>query len=240
VAGVAALTLPLVSPLDAIADGYLLSAHMLQHLLLLDVGPALLMLALRGPLLFFFLPAAVLAPLAGIRPLRRCLGVLVRPSVAFLLWTVAVATWHVPAVYDYAVGHGAVHQLEHLSFVVVGCLVWSQLIDPARRGALSVPAGRVFYALGLIAVGHAVVHPILFGGGALYHPYLHQPHRLLGLSPLADQHWAGIVMTIDQVLTMGVCVAYLLWRDARRTRPRRVAGATESRTSAPAGTGSGR
>ena len=58
--GLALVTLPLVSPLDAAGDEYLLSAHMLQHVLIGDAGPALLLLAVRGPLLAFMLPAAAI------------------------------------------------------------------------------------------------------------------------------------------------------------------------------------
>src|SRR3954468_11892432 len=211
VAGVAAITLALVSPLDAVSDEYLLLAHMGQHLLIGDVGPALVLLAIRGPLTFFLLPPPVLRTLAPIRPLRSALSFLMRPKIAFTLWVATMAAWHVPGAYDYAIAHERVHDLEHLSFLVVGFLVWSQLIDPARRGALSVPAGRVLYAACLFAAGHIVVHPILFGGGALYKPYVRQDERLLGLSALADQHWAGVTMTIDQVLTLGTLCLVLLW-----------------------------
>src|SRR5262249_61503211 len=58
-AGLALAILPLVSPLDAAGDQYLLSAHMLQHVLIGDAAPLLLVLAVRGPLVFFLLPAAV-------------------------------------------------------------------------------------------------------------------------------------------------------------------------------------
>src|SRR3954447_18976494 len=145
-AGVATITLALVSPLDAVGDEYLLFAHMGQHLMIGDVGPALVLLAIRGPLTFFLLPPPVLRAVAPIRPLRSFLTLLLRPKVAFCLWVAAMAAWHVPVSYDYAIAHPRVHDLEHLSFLVVGLLVWSQLIDPARRGALSVPSGRVLYA----------------------------------------------------------------------------------------------
>src|SRR3954453_19429315 len=118
VAGVAVITLALVSPLDAVGDDYLLFAHMGQHLLIGDVGPALVLLAIRGPLTFFLLPAAALRVLAPIRPLRAFLGFLLRPKIAFCLWVAAMAAWHVPVSYDYAIGHQRVHDLEHLSFLV--------------------------------------------------------------------------------------------------------------------------
>ena len=37
-----------------------------------------------------------------------------------MLWGVAIAAWHVPAAYDFALSHEAVHDLEHASFVSRG------------------------------------------------------------------------------------------------------------------------
>jgi putative membrane protein len=210
VAGVAILTLALVSPLDAIGEDYLLSAHMTQHVLIGDVAPALLMLGVRGPISLFLLPPPALRVLARPRAVRAALRFLLRPAVGFACWTAATAAWHVPAAYDYALDHPFAHDLEHASFVLTGCLVWSQLVDPGRRRALT-PGGRVAYALGLLFAGHAVVHPLLFGGGVLYSRYADQHERLLGLSPLADQHAAGLVMTAAEVLTFGAFVAVSAW-----------------------------
>ena len=206
VAGVAVLTLALVSPLDAIGEDYLLSVHMTQHVLIGDVAPLLLMLGVRGPLSLFLLPPPLLRVLARPRAVRSALRFLLRPSVGFVCWTAAIAAWHIPAAYDYALGHPLAHELEHASFVLTGCLVWSQLVDPGRRRALSVN-GRIGYALGLVFAGHAVVHQLMFGTHALYPRYVAQHERLLGLSPLADQRGAALVMTVDQLLTFGTFIA---------------------------------
>ena len=123
--------LALDSPLDAIADDYLLSAHMLEHVVIGDIAIALAMLAVRGPLIFFMLPAAVLSPLARNRPVRRFLHWLTGPWVALAVWTAAMWAWHVPRIYDYAATHQAVHNLEHLSFVLGGILA---LEPPDRPG----------------------------------------------------------------------------------------------------------
>ena len=81
---------PSISPLDAAGDHYLLSAHMLQHVLIGDASPLLLVLAVRGPLVFFLLPPAVLKPLAALGPLRAALRTVLRPSVTFALWLVVI------------------------------------------------------------------------------------------------------------------------------------------------------
>src|SRR6478752_6667654 len=108
--------LPLVSPLDHLGDEELLSAHMLQHVLIGDAAPALLLVAVRGPLLFFLLPPFLLRPLASFRPLRALLSALLIPLVSLGLWAVTIYAWHIPRFYDYAAAHQLVHDLEHLSF----------------------------------------------------------------------------------------------------------------------------
>ncbi len=208
-AGLALLVVPVASPLDHVADEQLLSAHMLQHVLIGDAAPALLVTAVRGPLLFFLLPPALLRPLASFRPLRAFLSMLLRPLVSLGLWVVAVVAWHAPSAYDYAAAHPVVHDLEHLSFVVAGILAWTQLVDPARHGALRRPQ-RVFFALAMLALTQPLVDALLFSSSAAYPRYAEQPDRLFGLSPLTDQRLAGVVMMVEQLLALGICVALLL------------------------------
>ena len=202
--------LALDSPLDTVADDYLLSAHMLEHLVIGDLAVMLALLALRGPLLFFFLPKPVLSRLAHLRPLRRLLHRLTGPWVALTLWTAATWAWHVPRSYDYAATHRQVHELQHLSFVVAGLLVWNLLIDPARTRRLTVPS-RILLAGGVFLLGDPVMGALL-DGGASYPHYANQPDRLLGLSAQADQRLAAFVMLVEQLLTLGTCGLILLSR----------------------------
>jgi cytochrome c oxidase assembly factor CtaG len=208
-------TLALVSPLDYIGEEYLLSAHMLQHVIIGDLAVALAVVALRGPLTFFLLPAVVLGRLARLGWLRSGLRVLLDPKVAFALWALVIAGWHVPAAYDYALTHQVIHDLEHLSFVLVGTLVWIQLVDPARRRELTL-AGKLALAIALFAAGQILADILIFAMRPLYGSYAEQPERLLGLSPLQDQRLAGVVMMVEQLLTLGTCVALLLLAQHRK------------------------
>ena len=216
-AGVALVLLGLVSPLDAIAEEYLQSAHMLQHVLIADLGIALTLVAVRGPLALFFLPRDLLAPLARVRVLRRALAFLLRPAVAISLWVATLVAWHVPALYEAALDSPAIHRLEHLSFVVVGLLVWTLIIDPAHHLRLTVNE-RIGVAVLLFWIGQVLSYVFVFGFEPYYDVYAEQPERLLGLSPLADQRLAGVVMMVEQALTLGVALV-LLFRSACRARP---------------------
>ncbi len=216
VAGVSVGTLALLSPLDAIGEEYLISAHMLQHVLIGDVAPALILVALRGPLLFFFLPPAILGPLARVEWLRAALAFLLRPLVSFAVWALVFAVWHVPAAYDFVLTRQWAHDLEHASFVIAGLLVWTQLVDPARRGIPTL-SGRIAFAVALFACGTILADVLVFSFEPLYGAYAAQDERLLGLSPLMDQRLAGVVMMIEQLVTLGLCTALLLRERERRT-----------------------
>jgi cytochrome c oxidase assembly factor CtaG len=215
-AGLAVLTLALVSPLDAIGEEYLLSGHMLQHVLVGDLAPALLLVAVRGPLTFFLLPPPLLRALARPRALRTALAFLLRPWTSLAVWGLVMAGWHVPAAYEATLGRRGLHDLEHATFLLAGVLVWAQLVDPARRAELS-RAGRLAVAVALFAAGQALAYVLILSFDPLYGAYATQDERLLGLSPLTDQRLAGLVMMVEQLLTLGTCAAILI-RGELRTR----------------------
>jgi cytochrome c oxidase assembly factor CtaG len=195
----------LVGPLDRLADEELLSAHMGQHVLIGDLGAALMIVALRGPLLVFLLPAPVLAPIARSARVRAVLGTLLRPRVAFGLWAANLAIWHVPYLYDAALRHQNLHDLEHLCWTVCGVLVWTLLVDPGSHKRLTV-GGRVALAAAMFAAGQILTDVLVFSFTPLYPWY----HGAYGISALADQQISGLVMMVEQLLTLGICVALLL------------------------------
>ena len=209
-------TLALVSPLDEAGDTYLLSAHMLQHVLIGDVAPALALVALRGPLLFFVVPSTVLRRVARLSPLRSALAFLLRPRVSIGAWALVIGAWHIPAAYDYTLTHQTVHDVAHLSFIAVGLLAWSQIIDPARRNALDV-SQRLACALAMAAFAVAVGSVLVFST-PLYPAYAHQATRLFGLSPIADQQLAGLLMIGEQLGALALCACFLLPELARARR----------------------
>jgi cytochrome c oxidase assembly factor CtaG len=193
---------------------------MLQHVVIGDLAPALAVLALRGPLLLFILPAVLLRPLARQGWLRRGLSTLLRPRVSMAIWLAAFLGWHVPVAYEAALHHPLVHDLEHLSFVVAGVLAWTQLVDPARRRELK-PSGRLIVAFSMLGAGVLIADFLFFSFHPVYDTYANQAERLFGLSPLADQRLAGLVMMLEQLLVLGPCVV-LLVREQLRGSPRRA------------------
>jgi putative membrane protein len=206
--GVSLAVLALVSPVDPIGEQYLLSVHMLQHVMLGDSAPALILLGLRGPLSLLIVPRVALRRIARVGWLRRLGSLLLRPAIALGLWAIVYAAWHVPGAYDYALAHQTVHDLEHVSFLLVGLLVWTLLIEPLPhpRHGLRV---RILVALALFTLGTVLADILILTPHALYHAYATQPDRLFGLSPVTDQRLAGAVMMIEQLVSVGICLAFL-------------------------------
>jgi len=219
VAGVLVTVLAIVSPIDAIGESYLQSVHMLQHVLIADLGVALTVVAVRGPLCVFLLPRNLLAPLARVGRLRRALRFLLRPGVSYAVWVIVLVSWHIPALYEAALHHNVVHDLMHVSFVVGGLLIWIQIVDPARHHRLTLTE-RLGYTALVFWTGQVMAYVILFDFRPLFSTYVDQPVRLLGLSPLTDQKLAGVVMMVEQIATVGV--AFLLLLVASRRERERV------------------
>src|SRR5664280_2128751 len=120
-AAVLLAVMALVSPIDALAD-QLFFAHMIPHMLLLDVVPVLAILGLTKVLL---------RPVTRVvHDIERRAGALAHPAFAVALYVGAIWAWHIPAAYDLAVRHPLVHILEHVSFVVAGSLYWWHLLSP--------------------------------------------------------------------------------------------------------------
>jgi cytochrome c oxidase assembly factor CtaG len=222
-------TLALLSPLDATGERYLLSAHMLQHVLIGDAAPALALVALRGPLLFFLIPPVALGPLARIGALRSALAWLLRPPVSLALWAVVFAVWHVPSLYDATLRHQGLHDVEHALFVLASLAVWTQIVDPARHGAPTVQQ-RIAIAVAVFAAGQILSYVLIFSFHALYPAYADQPTRLFGWSPVLDQQLAGVVMMVEQLLTLGTAVALLLRLSTRERRAVAVSSLTRAGT----------
>jgi putative membrane protein len=216
-AGVAVGALAVVSPLDALAEDKLLSAHMAQHLLIGDVAPLLLVLGLRGPVSFFLLPRPVLGPLARTRPVRRLVSALLRPEVAVGVWAASLAAWHVPQAYDAALAHPALHALEHATLFAGGLLLWIQIVDPARRAELAPGRRAALAALALVA-GTGLSETLL-ATNPLYDHYANVADRPFGLTWATDQSRAALLMMAEQIATLGSAAALLLRSHVAQVEP---------------------
>ena len=206
-AGLAVCLLAIVSPVHAVGEDQLLSAHMLQHLMLGDLGPLLLVLGVRGPLSVFLLPPALLTVVARSK-LRRLVSWLLRPSVSLGFWLLTLGAWHVPAAYDAAIAHPLLHSVEHACFFLAGLLAWTQIVDPARRRRLSVGQRAMFAFVMLLA--SSVLAEVLVAMHPLYPHYVDVVHRPFGWSAWQDQSRAAALMMSEQMATLGIAILFLV------------------------------
>jgi len=190
----------LVSPIDALATD-LLFVHMIQHVLLLDFMPVLLILSLTKGLMRPVTRRVIL--------IEQRAGFLAHPAFAVLLYIGMMGLWHIPALYDYALAHTDIHVLEHACFSIAGTLYWWHLLSPIRaRKHLTGMQTIVYMSVTKFFVG--VLGIILaFAPDSLYPWYQHHAHYL-GLSARVDQNLAGVVMALEQSVIMGIALVYLV------------------------------
>lgn len=204
--GLVVLAMALLSPLDAIGDHWLLSAHMAQHVLLSDLAPALILLGLRSPVLTLGLSKPALKAVAPGGRWGSTLAVLTSPWVAIPLWAVATWVWAVPAVFDFAAQHTVVHAFEHATLFYTGLALWWLIVDPLPR-VRPRPDGQRLALLGFSRIASAAVClPLTWIATAQYPLYASAP-RAFGLSAIADQQLAGAGMCFVEFLVFGIAFA---------------------------------
>jgi putative membrane protein len=194
--GLLAILAALVSPLDGLGD-QLLVMHMIQHILLLDIVPILLILGLNKVLL---------------RPVTRRLhsieqraGYLAHPAFAVLLYAGFMWGWHIPALYDAALRNTYIHAFEHLCFAAAGTLYWWHLMSPIRSRMRLGGLGPVAYMTSTKLLVGLLGIALAFAPASFYPFYEHHPHYW-GLSPSEDQSMAGLTMALEQSIVMGIAL----------------------------------
>jgi putative membrane protein len=192
-AGLIALAIALSPPVDKLAD-QLLVAHMAEHLLIGDVAALLIVLGFTGPLL---------APLLRIKAIGW-LRVFAHPVVAVVAWAVNFYVWHLPAFYQAALRHDAIHALEHATFLGFGIAVWMGLLGPLPKPQWFGNGARLVYIIAVRLIGTVLANAMIFAG-TVWYPYYHPGDAHWHISSMADQiSAAGVMMVEESLLTIGL------------------------------------
>ena len=207
--GSALLLATLNGPLHDLADDYLFSAHMVQHLVLTLIIP---------PLWLLGIPDWLVRAALRWRPVRVTGRALTHPLLAFAVYNVVVIGWHLPVLYESALEHHGLHILEHLMFIAASVMLWWPAVDPSRELSRMGPPMRLFY---LFAVGipmSVVAALITMSDDVLYPWYAVQPRipGILNMTPLDDQRLGGLMMWVPGGLSWWVAISIIFFRWARR------------------------
>jgi putative membrane protein len=216
--GIAVLFIALDSPIEAIGDSWLLMAHMIQHVLIADIAPPLLILGLRAPVLPLGMPRSALRWFAHRGWLGRLWGIATKPYVALPAWFAATVFWAIPSVFDYTAQHALLHVVEHATLFYTGMALWWLIITPLPSERREPGMVRLAY-LGFSRLASAVVClPLTWLGTSLYSLYATGPHAY-GMTAVTDQRLAGAAMCLLEFLVFGIGVAAVfidaLTRDER-------------------------
>src|SRR5580700_825235 len=196
--GLVVILLALVSPVDAFAD-MLLSAHMIQHLLLIMVAPPLLLLGqpvlplLRGLPRWIFKDA--LGPFLGWRELKEVGGATVHPIVSWFTFAIVIIVWHLPRFYELALHSQAWHQGEHACFFWSAMAFWWPVIGVWPTHPVWPRWAMIPYLMLADLVNTGLSAVLTFSDHVLYTSYQLAP-RLWGISALDDQAAAGVIMWV--------------------------------------------
>jgi putative membrane protein len=184
------------SPVATVALHYLVSAHLLQNVVLAEWTPAMLVVGL-APML-----AASLAGRTGFR-------LLTRPLVALPLWLSTYALWHLPVAYEAALDHRLLLDLEHLTYLVVGvCLWWSVFQDDPWRLP---PGAKTAYLFTAFVLASPLGLLLALLPSPIYETYVQAP-RLWGIDALEDQELGGTLMAVSEAIVFFGLLAFFFMR----------------------------
>jgi putative membrane protein len=212
-AGIGTLFAALISPFDTL-DDQLFSAHMVQHLVLLLIAPPLLVVGRPALACLWAFPLPVRRALGRIwlrSGLQRAVHTLMSPIFVWILCSVILWFWHLPAPYGWALGNESVHAFEHVCFFVSSLMFWSLVLEPLGRRRMDYGSTLLFVAT--FGVQNGLLGALLtFAGRPLYPAHL-STTAAWGLTPLEDQQLAGLIMWIPASLihltTLGVL--FVVW-----------------------------
>jgi putative membrane protein len=187
-----------VTPIHTLGMHYLLTAHLLQNVVLAEWAPLLVVLAT---------PPALAASIARLGPVRA----LTYPALALPLWIGNYMLWHLPWIYDAALRNpNVLLHLEHLTYFVTGLLMWWCVFqdEPHRLGA----GARAAYVFAGFALASPIGLVMALVPDAIYEFYVEAHHRVWGLGPLEDQQLAGMLMALEQAIVFFAVFAYWFFR----------------------------
>ena len=200
------LAVALNGPLHNLSDGYLFSAHMLQHLVLTLVFP---------PLLLYGTPAWVVRPLLRSRSLLRFAHWATRPLTAGVIFSVPITLWHFPQFYEAALRHHPLHIAQHLVFIATAVIMWWPVLSPVPELPRASYLGQLLY-LFVLGLPMSLAGALITLAEHVLYPFYAAAPRVWDLTPLADQQLGGLLMWVVGTMYLWVAGGVVWFRWAAR------------------------
>ncbi len=200
--GMAVLLVGAEWPIHDLAERYLYFFHMIQHMLFSTIA---------APLLLAGTPAWMLRRLLAPRPIAVVVRTLVRPVVAFFVFTAVLLSMHWPAVVDASVGNQLLHFGLHVLLVGSSIVMWWPVVSPLPELPPLAAPGQMLYLFFLSLAPTIPASFLTFGSRPLYVVYATFP-RLWGISVLRDQLIAGLIMKLVGSFILWVVIAVIFFR----------------------------
>jgi cytochrome c oxidase assembly factor CtaG len=209
--GVFVLLMALVSPIDEVGEQRFFWVHMLQHVMIGDIAPLLILLGITGP---------ILRPVLAMKPIEK-LRALTNPLVALPLWALNLYLWHFTGLYELALQHDIVHALEHICFFAFGMLMWAPIIEPLPAPAWFGTGPKIAY-VGVVRALDAILGNIFWWSGSVFYSTYAVTAPRYGLPALEDQADAGTIMMAETGIVTLVLLLILFFRMAKEGETRQA------------------
>ena len=204
VSGVLALYIGAGSPIHDISENYLLSVHMVQHLLFSLVAP---------PLLLLGTPDWMLHPLLRNPLVRRAGYEVTRPFAALVIFNLIILASHLPSVVDLTLRYHTVHFFAHLILFSGAVVMWMPVLSPVAEWPRVGPFAQIVYLFVQQLVPAVIASFLVFADHAVYAFYTWAPdYRMWGLSVVDDQRWAAVVMKLLGGTLLWAVMAVIFFR----------------------------
>lgn len=184
------------TPLHHVAEKFMFSIHMVQHVLLAMVFAPIIISSVPGWLYSHFLQ----------KPwIYKTMRFITNPAIALLVYNGVNAAWHLAGLYQLVLYHHWVHILQHFILVFTALMMWWPIVSPAPELPALHYGAQTLYIFLLLLLQLPLAGPIIFAEETFYGFYVAAP-RLLDVSPLEDQQMAGMIMLSGGATVM---IAYL-------------------------------
>jgi putative membrane protein len=213
--GLFLIWLAIASPLSAL-DHEMLTAHMVQHLLLMTFAAPLILLGSSVKTLLYGLPHRLVQGMGRSfqsTGLRQVWSALTHPLVCWLGAASTLVGWHIPAVFVLGLRSQLWHGIEQASFLATGLLFWWPVVQP-WRSASKWPELSILLYLFLATLPCDILSGFLVFCDRVVYPVYLSSSQPFGLSALEDQQCAGALMwtcvTVVYLIAAVIVTARLL------------------------------